>query len=84
MLKKQRTGLFDFLSKKAKSLRIVDVVPNPHSEPGKPLYERFLSAYVREDQEGQAPVPRLAVPSSANQIVMTSTPSTRRQPRFTG
>ena len=46
MLKKQRTGLFDFLSKKAKSLRIVDVVPNPHSEPGKPLYERFLSAYT--------------------------------------
>ena len=46
VLKKQRTGLFDFLSKKAKSLRIVDVVPNPHSEPGKPLYERFLSAYT--------------------------------------
>ena len=46
VLKKQRVGLFDFLSKKAKSLRIVDVVPNPHSEPGKPLYERFLSAYT--------------------------------------
>ena len=46
VLKKQRTGLFEFLSKKAKSLRIVDVVPNPHSEPGKPLYERFLSAYT--------------------------------------
>ena len=46
VLKKQRIGLFDFLSKKAKSQRIVDVVPNPHSEPGKPLYERFLSAYT--------------------------------------
>ena len=46
MLKKQRTGLFDFLSKKAKSLRIVDIQVNPHSEPGRPLYERFLSAYT--------------------------------------
>ena len=32
--KKQRTGLFDFLSKKAKSLRIVDVVPNPQRTKG--------------------------------------------------
>ena len=46
VLKKQRTGLFDFLSKKAKSLRIVDIQVNPHSEPGRPLYERFLSAYT--------------------------------------
>ena len=46
VLKKQRQGLFDFLGKKAKSLRITDIVPNAHSEPSSKLYERFLSAYT--------------------------------------
>ena len=46
VLKTEHQGLFDFLGKNAKSLRITDIVPNAHSEPGSKLYERFLSAYT--------------------------------------
>ena len=85
VLKKQRTGLFDFLSKKAKSLRIVDVVPNPHSEPGKPLYERFLSAYTFAKTK-KVKLLFHGSPSQAVHKIRLSrrvTPSTRRRPRLT-
>ena len=85
VLKKQRTGLFDFLSKKAKSLRIVDVVPNPHSEPGKPLYERFLSAYTYAKTK-KVKLLFHGSPSQAVHKIRLSrrvTPSTRRRPRLT-
>ena len=84
VLKKQRTGLFDFLSKKAKSLRIVDVVPNPHSEPGKPLYERFLSAYTFATTKKVKLLFHGSPSQAVHKSIMTSTPSTRRQPRLTG
>ena len=84
VLKKQRTGLFDFLSKKAKSLRIVDVVPNPHSEPGKPLYERFLSAYTFAKTKKVKLLFHGSPSQAVHKSIMTSTPSTRRQPRLTG
>ena len=86
VLRKQRSGLFDFLSKKAKSLRIVDVVPNPHSEPGKPLYERFLSAYTFATTK-KVKLLFHGSPSQAVHKIRLSrrvTPSTRRQPRLTG
>ena len=83
VLKKQRTGLFDFLGKKAKSLRIVDVVPNPHSEPGKPLYERFLSAYTFATTKKVKLLFHGSPPQAVHKSIMTSTPSTRRQPRLT-
>ena len=85
VLKKQRTGLFEFLSKKAKSLRIVDVVPNPHSEPGKPLYERFLSAYTFATTK-KVKLLFHGSPSQAVHKIRLSrrvTPSTRRRPRLT-
>jgi len=42
-----RSGLARVLREKASILKVTQVVDNPHSMPGKPLYERFYQAWAQ-------------------------------------
>jgi O-acetyl-ADP-ribose deacetylase (regulator of RNase III) len=47
VLADQRNSIQDWLAKNAKGLNVTACDPNPHSMPGKPLYNRFVESWQR-------------------------------------
>lgn len=46
-----RNSIDRFLSERAACLRVKEVFHNPHSQPGQPLYKRFLAAYKKSGEK---------------------------------